>query len=161
MCLWWSLVQIRRRTRGRAGSHRDMHKIDQWTAESRLTQCATAYWIAFGPHGPRALPPPGESTKIFTYTLIGVAASGVIFALTRHFAGGNPRTMTKEYQEATNEYFKVSSSAQQARFEAEFQGSILICDARPQENKVEPISGYGSEGYKGVGQVQSPPGPKE
>lgn len=40
--------------------------------------------------------------------MIGVAASGVIFGLTRYFAGGHPRTMTKEYEEATNEYFKVS-----------------------------------------------------
>lgn len=40
--------------------------------------------------------------------MIGVAISGVLFALTRHFAGPKPRTLAKEYEEATNEYFKVN-----------------------------------------------------
>lgn len=66
-----------------------------------------AYWIAFGPHGPRALPPPGENWKVFRLTMYGVFASLAIFMATRMFARGPPRTMTKEYQEATNEYMKV------------------------------------------------------
>ena len=67
----------------------------------------TAYWIAFGPHGPRAESPPGENTKVFTYTMLGVLASTVIFLVTHHMANEAPSTMTKEWQEATNEYFKV------------------------------------------------------
>lgn len=67
----------------------------------------TAYWIAFGPHGPRALPPPGEGTKVFLYTLIGVAASGVLFGTARYFARGTPKTMNREYQEASDAYLKV------------------------------------------------------
>ena len=43
---------------------------------SRMTMLTrlspTAYWIAFGPHGPRALPPPGENWAIFKYTMLGV-----------------------------------------------------------------------------------------
>lgn len=66
-----------------------------------------AYYIAFGAHGPRALPPPGENTKVFIYTLVGVLAAGALFVGTRSFARGSPRTMTKEWQEASNEYFKV------------------------------------------------------
>jgi hypothetical protein len=66
-----------------------------------------AYWIAFGPHGPRAGSPPGEGTKIFTYTVIGVAASLAIFLATHHMANPPPHTLTKEWEEATNEYFKV------------------------------------------------------
>ena len=75
----------------------------QWHADGI---CA-AYWIAFGPHGPRAEAPPGESTKIFTYTVLGVAASLVIFLTTHHLANPPPSTLTKEWEEATNEYFKV------------------------------------------------------
>ena len=71
------------------------------------TDTASAYWIAFGPHGPRALPPPGESTKVFAYTAIGMSVGVVIYFATHHFAGGPPPTMTKEWQEATNKYMKV------------------------------------------------------
>ncbi|KAI7375483.1 hypothetical protein KC328_g15415, partial [Hortaea werneckii] len=94
----------------------------------RLTSIP-AYWVAFGPHGPRALPPPGENWKVFRLTMYGVLASLAIFLATRSFARGPPRTMTKEYQEATNEYMK--------------------------EHNIEPITGVSSEGYVGKGQVQT------
>lgn len=70
-----------------------------------------AYYIAFGPHGPRALPPPGEQKKVFAYTAAGVLLSFVIFATMRSFAKPAPSTMTKEWQEATNEFLKVRLSA--------------------------------------------------
>lgn len=76
------------------------------TNSSCLTR--TAYWIAFGPHGPRALPPPDEGKKVFLYTLAGLGVSVVIFAILRSFAKPPPHTMTKEWQEASNEYLKVS-----------------------------------------------------
>ncbi|EME47994.1 hypothetical protein DOTSEDRAFT_69809 [Dothistroma septosporum NZE10] len=112
---------------------RDRMKVD-WN-ELTLQEKKAAYWIAFGPHGPRALPPPGEGTKIFMYTILGVVAAGAIFGATRYFAKGTPRTMNKEWQEATNEYLK--------------------------ENKIEPITWVGNPDYKGPGAVQSPPAPKE
>jgi hypothetical protein len=67
----------------------------------------TAYWIAFGPHGPRSAPPPNETQKVILYTAIGIGASFVIFASMRMFAKPGPSTMTKEWQEATNEFLKV------------------------------------------------------
>lgn len=69
--------------------------------------CCTAYWIAFGAHGPRAVTPPGEGWKVLGYTLAGVAVSFALFASVRAFARGPPATMTKEYQEASNEYLLV------------------------------------------------------
>lgn len=45
---------------------------------------------------------------MFLYTMLGVAAAGVIFGVTRAFARGPPSTLNKEWQEATNEYVKVS-----------------------------------------------------
>lgn len=77
----------------------------------QLTTRCTAYWIAFGPHGPRAGTPPGETTKVVTYTAIAVAAGAAIFLLTHHFGRPPPSTMTKEWQEATNEYFQVRTSS--------------------------------------------------
>ncbi|MCJ1244235.1 Cytochrome c oxidase subunit 5A [Trapelia coarctata] len=112
---------------------RDRMKVD-WH-ELTLQEKKAAYWIAFGPHGPRALPPPGEGMKIFWYTSIGIAVSFVLFLLIRSQARPPPATMTKEYQEATNEYLRSQN--------------------------VEPISGLSSEGYKGKGQVQSAPKKKE
>ena len=67
----------------------------------------TAYWIAFGPHGPRAEPPPGEGKRVALGTTIGIIVSLVIFTATRIFSGPAPKTMTKEWQEASNEYLKV------------------------------------------------------
>jgi cytochrome c oxidase subunit 4 len=66
-----------------------------------------AYYIAFGAHGPRALPPPGEGWKVAMYTAVGVGVSLALFVTIRAFANPAPHTMNKEYQEATNEYLKV------------------------------------------------------
>ncbi|EKG19669.1 Cytochrome c oxidase subunit IV [Macrophomina phaseolina MS6] len=87
---------------------RDRMKVD-WK-ELTLQEKKAAYWIAFGPHGPRALPAPDENKKVVLYTLLGVAAAGVLFGLTRVFAGPPPATMTKEYQEASEEYLKSQGS---------------------------------------------------
>jgi cytochrome c oxidase subunit 4 len=70
----------------------------------------TAYYIAFGEHGPRSISPPGEGWKVAAYTAIGVGVSFAVFVAIRMFAGPAPSTMNKEYQEATNEYLKVCLS---------------------------------------------------
>jgi len=98
--------------------------------ELTLAEKKAAYWIAFGPHGPRALPPPDEGKKVFIYAASGVLLSFVIFATMRSFAKPAPHTMTKEWQEATNEYLKEQNS--------------------------DPLTGISSEGYVGKGHVQSP-----
>jgi len=112
---------------------RDRMKND-WH-ELTLQERKAAYWIAFGPHGPRKLPEPGENMKVFGWTAVGVGVSFVVFFIIRSFAGPPPSTMTKEWQEATNEYLK--------------------------EQKAEPISGISSEGYSGKGHVQSKPAKPE
>lgn len=76
-------------------------------AAQLTSSVSLAYWIAFGPHGPRTLPPPGENRKIFAYTMIGVGVSFIIFYLIHSASRGAPATMTKEYQEKTNKYLKV------------------------------------------------------
>jgi hypothetical protein len=43
--------------------------------------------------------------------MIGIGVSGVIFAAVKHFARGSPRTMTPEWQKATDEYLKVRYSS--------------------------------------------------
>ncbi|MCJ1407813.1 Cytochrome c oxidase subunit 5A [Ptychographa xylographoides] len=103
---------------------RDRMKVD-WH-ELTLQEKKAAYWIAFGPHGPRSLPPPGEGWRIFNLTMLGVGVSFVLFMLVRSQARAPPETMTKEYQEMTNEYLKSQNT--------------------------EPISGISMEGYTGKGQ---------
>ncbi|KAI9854756.1 MAG: Cytochrome c oxidase subunit 5A [Trichoglossum hirsutum] len=99
--------------------------------ELTLAEKKAAYWIAFGPHGPRALPPPGEGWKVASYTALGIVVAFGIAAAAHSLARDPPNSMTKEYQEATNEYLKSQKS--------------------------EPITGISSEGYVGKGHVQSPP----
>ncbi|KZF20601.1 putative cytochrome c oxidase polypeptide 5, mitochondrial [Xylona heveae TC161] len=109
---------------------RDRMKAD-WH-ELTLQEKKAAYWIAFGPHGPRAQTPPGEGKKVFLYTMAGIGATFALWFGVRAFAKGEtPRTMTKEYQEASNEFLKSQKS--------------------------EPISGFSAEGYEGKGMIQSPP----
>ncbi|KAK8169567.1 mitochondrial cytochrome c oxidase-like protein subunit V [Phyllosticta citrichinensis] len=87
---------------------RDRMKVD-WK-EMTLAEKKAAYWISFGPHGPRALSPPGEGKKVFLYTMIGCGVSFALFAFARIFAGPAPPTMTKEYQEASEEFLKNQGS---------------------------------------------------
>lgn len=71
---------------------------------------ATAYFIAFGPHGPRRPPPPDEGRKVLFLSTAVIFGAFAVFAFTRMFASPiRPRTMTKEWQEATEEYMKVRS----------------------------------------------------
>jgi cytochrome c oxidase subunit 4 len=99
--------------------------------ELTVQEQKAAYWIAFGPHGPRAEDPAGTGSKIFWGVVSGVAASVAIFGAIRLAAKPAPHTMTKEWQEASNEILK--------------------------EQKADPFTGITAEGYKGPGQVQSPP----
>ncbi|OAL25968.1 hypothetical protein AYO22_04595 [Fonsecaea multimorphosa] len=94
-----------------------------------LTDAFVAWWIAFGPHGPRAEAAPGEWTKVWLYTAVGLGISLATFMLIHSMARPPPRTMTKEWQEATNEYLKSERS--------------------------NPMYGISSEGYSGPGFVQS------
>lgn len=117
----------------------------------------TAWWIAFGPHGPRAEDPPGEWTKIMWYTTIGVAVSAALFFGIHAFARPPPRTMTKEWQEATNEYLKVCC----LRILLGPHCRVIyirvdnFANLFQQKERVNPIYGISSEGYKGKGYVQS------
>lgn len=67
-----------------------------------------AYWIAFGPHGPRTADPPGAGARVAWGVVIGLASSLALFSGIRMAAKPAPHTMNKEWQEATNEYLKVN-----------------------------------------------------
>lgn len=103
---------------------------ENW-AELTVNEKKAAYWIAFGPHGPRAAPAADEGRKVALYTALGIFVSFAAFATMRSFAGPAPGTMNREYQEASNEFLK--------------------------NQRAEPLTGYSSEGYDGKGMVQSPP----
>ncbi|KAF2855309.1 COX4-domain-containing protein [Plenodomus tracheiphilus IPT5] len=84
---------------------RDRMKTD-WK-ELTMQEKKAAYFIAFGPHGPRRPPPPDEGRNVFFLSSAVIAGAFAVFAFTRMFASPiRPRTMTKEWQEATEEYLK-------------------------------------------------------
>ncbi|KAJ7229179.1 cytochrome c oxidase subunit IV-domain-containing protein [Mycena pura] len=89
-----------------------------------------AYYVAFGPHGRRKpIHEKGEGFKIFLGVVAAVGLSGVLWYAIRHVSPPPPQTMSKEWQEAMNE--------------------------RALEQKMNPLTGIASEGYKGPGFVQS------
>ncbi|KAI1319772.1 Cytochrome c oxidase subunit 5A [Mortierella claussenii] len=100
-----------------------------WTKMS-AEQKKAAYWVAFGPHGARTpLTGPNHGLKVFVGTVGVVSASCGLFLWIRSMGGGKPSTMTKEWQEASNEYARA--------------------------NKINPITGVSSEAYKGDGFVSN------
>ncbi|KFA61764.1 hypothetical protein S40285_04165 [Stachybotrys chlorohalonatus IBT 40285] len=98
--------------------------------ELTLQEKKAAYWIAFGPHGPRAADPPGSGARIAWGVFIGLGISFSLFAMTRAFANPAPHTMTREWQEKSNEYLK--------------------------EQNADPLTGI-SSGLAPRGMIQSPP----
>ncbi|TDL27324.1 COX4, subunit IV of cytochrome c oxidase [Rickenella mellea] len=96
--------------------------------ELSIDEKKAAYYISFGPHGPRTpVSPPGQGYKILFALALGVGATGLLFEGLRTLAAPPPRTLTKEWQEASNDLAK--------------------------ERKLNPISGISSDDYKGKGFV--------
>lgn len=121
-------------THPRMCHHHRLH--NKHSADPRLS--STAYWIAFGPHGPRAEPPAGEGRKVALYTAVAVGVSFIIFASMRMFANPAPHTMTREWQEASNEYLKVRSYPSTSRsYDAQTK---LTRDYRAKEPTPSPVS---------------------
>ena len=128
-----------------------------------------AYWIAFGPHGPRTPRPADFNWRVFKEVMKYIGISAVIFALTRYFANPPPRTMNKEWQEASNAYLKVRPFLgsylfqilpikTRVQFERVANSFVLVSVFVVQKQKAEPITGYSSPDYKGKGLIQSPLG---
>jgi len=96
--------------------------------ELSLDEKKAAYYVAFGPHGPRApVSPRGSSLKIFLGTMGCIGVAGVLYMAIRSMASPPPKTISKEWEEATNQ--------------------------RAIEQNLNPITGISSEGYTGKGFV--------
>ncbi|KAJ1733995.1 cytochrome c oxidase [Coemansia sp. Benny D160-2] len=105
----------------------DVMKAD-WRQVS-LEDKKSLYYATYGPHNhrrPRIKP--GDNTKVFIGVVATIAVSLTISTIVRNMVP-KPRTMTKEWQEASNEYAK--------------------------ERNINPISGISSENYKGKGFVKT------
>ncbi|RIA88096.1 cytochrome c oxidase subunit IV [Glomus cerebriforme] len=95
-----------------------------------LEEKKTAYYISFGNTGPREFYNTAPHTGKVIAGIIGlIGISSGFFYLTKSAVTEHPKTLTKEWQEATNQ--------------------------RMREQKVNPISGVSSEGYTGKGYVTS------
>ncbi|KAF8516930.1 cytochrome c oxidase subunit IV-domain-containing protein [Hysterangium stoloniferum] len=91
-----------------------------------LDEKKAIYYVAYGPHGPRTPKnPPGTAIKVLLGTMGLLGVSGLAFQFIRSQANPPPKSMTKEWQEASNE--------------------------RAIAQKINPLTGISSEGYKGKG----------
>lgn len=120
-----------------------MSKTDQATVQRQLEEIQkkdwkslsvdekkAAYYVAFGPYGPRTpVSPPGQGLKVFLSTLGLVGVAGLITLAVRSRAPPPPKTLTREWQEASNE--------------------------RAREQRSDPITGISSQDYTGKGFVQN------
>ncbi|KIP08854.1 hypothetical protein PHLGIDRAFT_87511 [Phlebiopsis gigantea 11061_1 CR5-6] len=109
--------------------HQQLEEIQKkdWKTIS-IDEKKAAYYVAFGPHGPRKpVTPPGGNLKIALATVGLIGAAGGIFLAVRSQGPPPPRTINKEWEEAMNE--------------------------RALETKMDPITGIASEGYSGKGFV--------
>ncbi|PIA19029.1 cytochrome c oxidase subunit IV [Coemansia reversa NRRL 1564] len=100
----------------------DWHKVS-------IENKRAIFYATYGPHNrrrPRSKP--GDNWKVFFGVVGTIAVSVTISTLVRNSVP-KPHTMTKEWQEMSNEYAR--------------------------EHNINPISGISSEGYKGKGFVQS------
>ncbi len=150
----------------------DEKKAGESRASKQLNACVelrapiSAYFIAFGPHGPRApIKPPGSNIKIVFGVVGGLVLGATLFATIRSFgrthkpphpvsainapylAPPPPKTLTKEWQEASNE--RALERKQNPITGANTAG-------RPVSPNLTPlVIGISSEGYKGKGFVTS------
>ncbi|KAF9457564.1 COX4, subunit IV of cytochrome c oxidase [Collybia nuda] len=111
--------------------HEQLEEIQKkdWK-ELSIDEKKAAYYVAFGPHGPRApSSQPGDGLKIFLGTMALTGVGLAVFLGIRSIAPPNPKTLTKEWEEASN--------------------------VRALEQKMNPLSGISSEYHKGKGFVQS------
>ncbi|WWC85621.1 uncharacterized protein L201_000486 [Kwoniella dendrophila CBS 6074] len=75
--------------------------------ELTIDEKKAAYFVAFGPHGPRTpVSEKGHGMKVFAGTLAAVGAAYGVFLFARSQAPPPPHTMTPEYQDQMTEYMK-------------------------------------------------------
>ncbi|KAF9925691.1 Cytochrome c oxidase subunit 5A [Linnemannia zychae] len=123
----WASLSAQEQTS--VAKHLEQIQAGEWT-KMTAEQKKAAYWVAFGPHGARTpLTGPGHALKVVAGTTAVVGAGGLLFLWIRSKGQETPKTLTKEWQEATNEYART--------------------------NKINPITGVSSEGYKGTGFVSN------
>ncbi|KAH6902778.1 cytochrome c oxidase subunit IV-domain-containing protein [Coprinopsis sp. MPI-PUGE-AT-0042] len=112
-----------------AAVHEQLEVIQQkdWK-ELSVDEKKAAYYVAFGPHGPRTpTSKPGDLMKILLATSALVGVAGTLFYAFKSIAPAAPKTITKEWEEAATE--------------------------RAKELNLDPITGISSADYKGKGFV--------
>lgn len=74
------------------------------------------------------------------------------------FGGEPPESMTKEWQEQTNELLKVCALYATIRDNPYPHWNLgMLTHMSYQEQRADPLTGISSDVYKGPGMVQSPP----
>ena len=122
--VWRTLPQEQRAT---IVKDLDTKMTADWKTLSQDEKRAS-YYIYFGPHGPRD-PQKTNTTTVFMGVAGVIAVAAGLSVLMRKGGQETPHTMTKEWQEKTNELMKAQ--------------------------KANPFSGIASPEYQGKGFIQS------
>jgi len=86
--------------------YNELHELQKkdWK-ELSLDQKKAAYYISYGPHGPRApIVPPNTNGKVFIGVIGCIVTAVGVFALARSRSQETPKTMSKEWKDAQTEY---------------------------------------------------------
>ncbi|KAF7726545.1 Cytochrome c oxidase subunit 5A [Apophysomyces ossiformis] len=96
-----------------------------------------AYFLAYGPHGPRtARTTPGHGRRVFLGVCGTMTFSGLLYLTMRMNGEEHPKTLSKEWQEATNEYLKSQNSNPMIGISAEdYKGRGYVSWKPPYESK--------------------------
>lgn len=153
---WIGLLRMGHESSSNVDSRREMQRVSALGVKADLT----AYFVAFGPHGPRApYNPPNNTMKVIIGTTLSMlAAYGIVQAVR---ASGKRFLHLDRFQSLTY------SSSPTKDFNTRVPGAIHRV---PQEPKRQPYrrssftgqcrisltiqSGLSSDGYKGKGMVQ-------
>lgn len=79
--------------------------------ELTVAEKKAAYYISYGEWGPRTpLYTSGDKSRVFWGVFAGMGAGVLLYAFFRQFAAGEPVSMNREWQEASDEYLKTQNA---------------------------------------------------
>jgi len=103
VCAWKSLTPTDQEA---VFKHLEALQKKDWK-ELSTNEKKAAYYVSFGPHGPREpIVPPGSNIKIFFGTIAAMVAAVGVFAAVRSQGPPKIHTITKEWEEATEQMKK-------------------------------------------------------
>ena len=125
----------------------------------RISANLSAYYVAFGPHGPRKpMHPPNYGITVFLITSGCIASAVAVFAIFRYNGASSPLIIEFTYSVSSpttaHHDSRMARSSKRVHAVAKHEPN---CEApKLHLNAADHQSGISSEGYKGKGMVTLP-----